>query len=187
MSAASNKESRVPHQKLKVKIGRIPGIMDTRLGQTNRFMVYIAAVGLFGMMAITVIDVIGRYAFNSPLMGAYELVGYLMAIAGPWAIGYSQIQKGHIRVDFILNRLPPKVQEIITGIAYLIGVIAFSVLCWRMIVLAQYYNSLTHGNTTDTMRIPISPFVIIVAIGLGMLALVLLFDMVHAFAEVKKK
>ena len=46
MSAASNKESRVQRRKLKVKIGRLPGLMDTRLAQANRIMVYIAAVGL---------------------------------------------------------------------------------------------------------------------------------------------
>ena len=140
------------------------------------------------MMAITVIDVIGRYVFNSPLMGAYELVGYLMAIAGPWAIGYSQIQKGHIRVDFILKRFPKKGQAIITSMAYLIGVARLF-----RVVLAhdRYWRSIILASRTATPPIPwefpSSPFVIIVAIGLGMLALVLLFDLIHTFAEVKKK
>jgi TRAP-type transport system small permease protein len=187
MSTASSSESSVPPQVSKVKAGGLLTRIDARLAQANRVMVYIAAVGLFGMMGITVIDVIGRYVFNHPLMGSYELIGYLMAIAGPWAIGYSQIQKGHIRVDFILKRFPRKGQAVITSIAYLIGLAAFSVLCWRMIALSQYYFGLKHGNTTDTMGIPIAPFVIVVAVGLGMLALVLLFDLIHTIIEVKQK
>jgi TRAP-type C4-dicarboxylate transport system permease small subunit len=187
MSKASDNKSQVRRRKPEITVGGVLDKLDPRLALVNRIMVYIAAIGLFGMMAITVIDVVGRYVFNKPLMGAYELVGYLMAIAGPWAIGYSQIQKGHIRVDFILKRLPARVQAGISSLAYLIGAFVFSVLCWRMVVLAQYYLGLKHGNLTDTMRIPIAPFVIIVAIGLGMLALVLLFDLVRSAAEVKKK
>jgi TRAP-type C4-dicarboxylate transport system permease small subunit len=157
------------------------------LARVTRIMVYIAAVALFGMMAVVVIDVVGRYILGKPLMGAYELVGYLMAIAGPWAIAYSQIQKGHIRVDFLLKRFSRRGQAVITSISYLIGVAAFSLLCWRMIMRAQYYFALKHGNTTDTMGIPIAPFIILVAIGLGMLALVLIVDLIQTIVEVKQK
>jgi TRAP-type C4-dicarboxylate transport system permease small subunit len=120
-------------------------------------------------------------------MGAYELVGYLMAIAGPWAIAYSQVQKGHIRVDFILKRFSSKGQAVITSISYLIGVFVFALLCRCMIEKAQYFAGLKHGNVTDTMGIPIAPFVIMVAIGLGMLALVLVFDLIQTIIEVKIK
>jgi len=187
MNAEGNKKPEAINRKAKVKSGGTLARIDSVLGVANRFMVYIASIALFGMMAVVVIDVIGRYAFSRPLMGAYELVGYLMAIAGPSAIGYSQLQKGHIRVDFILKRFPNRVQSVITGIAYLIGIFVFSVLCWCMVTKAQYFMSLKHGNTTDTMGIPIAPFVIMVAIGLGMLALVLVFDLIHTIAEVKKK
>ena len=187
MSAVSNSESKAQGQKAQNKPGGVLARIDAGLAMANRFMVYVASIALFGMMMVVVIDVIGRYAFDKPLMGAYELVGYLMAIAGPWAIGYSQIQKGHIRVDFLLKRFPNRGQAVITSIAYLIGIAVFSVLCYCMVTKTQYFLGLTHGNTTDTMGIPIAPFTILVAIGLGMLALVLIFDLVHTILEVKKK
>jgi TRAP-type C4-dicarboxylate transport system permease small subunit len=187
MSAVSNSESQAKGRKEEVKSRGVLARIDAGLALANRIMVYIASLALFGMMMVVVIDVIGRYAFDKPLMGAYELVGYLMAIAGPWAIGYSQIQKGHIRVDFLLNRFPKKGQAVITSIAYLIGVLVFSVLCYCMVTKTQYFLGLKHGNTTDTMGIPIAPFTILVAIGLGMLALVLIFDLIHTILEVKKK
>jgi TRAP-type C4-dicarboxylate transport system permease small subunit len=187
MSTVSGNESQAPGPKVRINSGGILPRIDAGLALASRIMVYIASVGLFGMMVVVVIDVVGRYVFKHPLLGAYELVGYLMAIAGPWAIAYSQIQRGHIRVDFILKRFSRRGQAVITSISYSIGLAVFSVLSWRMVVLSQYYSSLKHGNTTDTMGIPIAPFAIIVAIGLGMLALILVFDLVHTLAEVKKK
>jgi TRAP-type C4-dicarboxylate transport system permease small subunit len=187
MSEVSNQEPQAEVSKAPVKTAGTLARIDSGLAMANRFMVYIASVALFGMMIVVVIDVIGRYAFDKPLMGAYELVGYLMAIAGPWAIGYSQIQKGHIRVDFLLKRFPNRGQAVITSIAYLIGVVVFSVLCYCMVTKTQYFLGLKHGNTTDTMGIPIAPFTILVAIALGMLALVLIFDFIHALLEVKKR
>jgi TRAP-type C4-dicarboxylate transport system permease small subunit len=160
---------------------------ESWLPPTNRVMVYIAAIALVGMMLVTVADVVGRYFFDSPIRGAYELVGFLLVWAGSWGMGYCQIQRGHIRVDFLAQRMPKKTQDILTVLANLLGFIAFSLLTWRVILLVKYYLSLTKGSHTDTLGIPIFPFVIMLAIGLGMLALVLLFDLIHSFSEVKRK
>jgi TRAP-type C4-dicarboxylate transport system permease small subunit len=168
-------------------LGRIASGSEIGLHATNRVMVYIAAIALAGMMLLTVADVIGRYFFNNPIRGAYELVGFLLVCAGSWGMGYCQIKKGHIRVDFLLQRFPQKTQAILTVLANLIGLIAFSLLCWRVILLVHYYLTLPKGNATDTLGIPIAPFVIMLAIGLGMLALVLLFDLVHSVIEVKRQ
>ena len=154
---------------------------------TNRVMVYIAAFALTGMMLLTVADVVGRYFFNRPIRGAYELVGFLLVWAGSWGMGYCQIKRGHIRVDFLAQRLSRKSRAILTVLANLLGFIAFTLLSWRVILLVNYYISLPKGNATDTLGIPIFPFVIMLAMGVGMLALVLLFDLVHSFTEVKRK
>ena len=150
-------------------------------------MAYVAAIALVGMMLITVADVCGRYIFNNPIKGTWELVGFLLVAAGAWGLGYCQVKKGHIRVDFLLQRFPEKVRESLTAFANFLGFAAFSLLCWRCIVYAQYYLSLTRGNATDTLHIPLFPFVLFLAIGTGMLALVLLFDLVHSIAKVKGK
>jgi TRAP-type C4-dicarboxylate transport system permease small subunit len=149
-------------------------------------MAYGAAVALIAMMLLTVADVIGRYLFSKPIKGTYELVGFLLVGAGALGLGYTQVKKGHIRVDFLLQRFPEKVQGIVTVIANFLGFAAFSLLCWRCALYAQYYISAT-GNATDTLHIPLFPFVVVLAVGTGMLALVLLFDLVHSIIQVKSK
>jgi TRAP-type C4-dicarboxylate transport system permease small subunit len=166
---------------------KMPVRSEVWLRWTNRVMVYVAAVTLFGMMMLTVVDVSGRYFFNSPIRGVYELVGFTLVCTGAWGMGYSQIQKGHIRVDFLLKRFSERVQAILTILANLVGLIAFSLLFWRVILLAQYFLNLKKGNATDTLHIPIAPFVVILAVGFGVLALDLLFDLINSIVEAKRQ
>jgi TRAP-type C4-dicarboxylate transport system permease small subunit len=187
MKNASNRESENHPKRLGAKIANATSKTESGVWSATRIMVYIAAVALFAMMMVTVADVVGRYAFDKPIKGAYELVGFLLAIAGSWGIAYCQVKKGHIRVDFILQRFPPKGRAILTSFACFLGFIAFSLLTWRVIVLANYYLSLKRGSATDTLGIPIFPFVVVLAIGTGVMALVLLFDLIRAIAEVKSK
>jgi TRAP-type C4-dicarboxylate transport system permease small subunit len=187
MSTASNSKTEARSQQPENKFQKADSRIRSSLLSANRGMVYIAAIGLFVMMMVTVIDVIGRYVFSHPILGAYELVGFLLAVAGPLALGYSQIKKGHIRVDFLFQRFSKRGQAILTSLAYLIGLAVFALITWKLIDLVQYYLSLKKGNATDTLGIPIFPFVIVVAIGCGMLAVVLIYDLVHALIEVKRK
>ncbi len=173
--------------RLRDKLTKITSRIESGLHLTNRIMVYIAAVALFGMMIITVADVTGRYVFSNPIKGAWELVGFMLVGASAFALGYCQIRKGHIRVDFLLKRFPQKMQAVLTILANFLGLVAFSLLCWQAVLYMQYYLSITRGNATDTLHIPLYPFVLVLAIGAGMLALVLLFDLAHSIAEVKRK
>ncbi len=56
---------------------------------------------LFVMMMLTVADVVGRYFFNHPVQGTNEITGLLLVLVAASALAFSQIKKGHIRVDLI--------------------------------------------------------------------------------------
>jgi TRAP-type C4-dicarboxylate transport system permease small subunit len=166
------------------KITKITSRVESGIITTNKIMAYAAGVALTAMMLLTVADVIGRYVFSKPIRGTYELVGFLLVGAGSLGLGYCQVKKAHIRVDFLLQRFPEKVRPILTALANFLGFAAFSLLCWRCALYAQYYISAT-GNHTDTLGIPLTPFVIVLAVGTGMLALVILFDLVRSLTKVK--
>ena len=58
------------------------GIEDVR--PENRFefaLMAIVGITIFLMMAITFVDVIGRYGFNAPIPGGFELIQYLMPLS----------------------------------------------------------------------------------------------------------
>jgi len=168
------------------KITRLASRVESGVISTNKIMAYAAGAALTSMMLLTVADVCGRYLFSKPIKGTYELVGFLLVGAGSLGLGYCQVKKAHIRVDFLLHRFPEKVRPVLTALANFLGFVAFSLLCWRCSLYAQYYMTAT-GNHTDTLGIPLTPFVIVLAVGTGMLALVLLFDLVKSIAKVKFK
>lgn len=105
---------------------------------------------------LTFTDIMSRYIFNTSILGTYEIMQMTFLFAALASYSYTQTQKGHINVVFILKRLPSKVRMVI----YAITSLASSVLC---IVLTQamfkqtisYYN---HDYVTATALIPIWPF-----------------------------
>jgi TRAP-type C4-dicarboxylate transport system permease small subunit len=152
----------------------------------SKGMALIAATILLCMMILTVVDVCGRYFFKSPVNGAWEIIGLMMVCAGSWGLAYCQAEKGHISVTFLLERLPHKIQALIFIFAYLIGLAGFSIIAWNAFQITMRYIS-TKGNVTDTLRIPYYPFMLVMAVGAGMLVLVLLLDLVRSMAEGSRK
>ena len=65
------------------------------------------------MMFLTATDVTLRYVFNRPIPGAFELTEFLMATLVAFALAYTQVHKGHINVDLIISRFPPRAQAVI--------------------------------------------------------------------------
>lgn len=65
------------------------------------FSANIAAVVLLLLVALTCIDVIGRYFFNSPLVGAVELVQICMGAITFFSFPLMFLRNDHIIVDLI--------------------------------------------------------------------------------------
>lgn len=160
---------------------------EAGLYYANKVIAMVAAVVLISMMLLTIADVIGRYFLRKPITGTYEIVGLLLVCAGTWGWGYCQMDKAHVSVTLLLDRLPKKVQTILRSLAYLIGLTGFSLICWRMLLRTLRYFSLTRGGVTETLGIPYYPFMLALAISAGLMALILLIDLWHSLAEVTRE
>ena len=159
---------------------------ETLVSLASKVMAIIAAFVLLAMTLLTFADVSGRYFFNNPIDGAWEIIGLLLVCGGTWGLAYCQMEKGHISVTVLLDLFSPRVQAIIRSVAYLIGLTGFSLICWRALLLTNRYLSV-HGYVTDTLHIPLYPFMLMMAIGAGMLALILFIDLLRSIAEVARK
>ena len=71
----------------------------------------VAAAALCAMMLLNTIDVGGRYFFNKPLFGTYELIGMLLVAAGPLGMALCEKDRSHIVVSILTERLSAKTQE----------------------------------------------------------------------------
>ena len=92
----------------------------------------VLAISLFGMAAITFVDVVGRYVFSAPIPGTFEIVGLLMGVVTFTALPLITRTQGHITVDLfdgMIRGRARKVQQ-------------FSVLVGSALVMAFFAERL---------------------------------------------
>lgn len=138
--------------------------------RTGHVFNYIAAGAIVVMMLLTCTDVILRF-FHRPILGTYEMVGFLGTVIIAFALAYTSIERGHIAVEILVDRLPVKAQNTLEGFNHLIGAALFLLIAWQSKVYAGDLRA--SGEVSLTLAIPTYPFVYGIAAGCVLLALVL--------------
>lgn len=146
------------------------------------FLTAIAGLILLLTMTMTVIDVIGRYLFNSPLGFAYEVTELLMATVVFVALPSVTLRSEHITIGLFegiwTGRAKPA-RELV--IALFIAVCA-GFLCYRMFLLTGRF--IRYGDNTNILKISLYPLAAVGATGVGLAALAglaLAFDAMRRF------
>lgn len=167
--------------------------MDLKEKGLFNLVVYFVArailiIGIFVlgvMMFLTATDVILRYIFNRPISGAYELTQFMMAIFVPFGIAYCGYVKGHVNVDILITHFPKRFQNILNLITSIFSLFLFSLITWQNIkyVKEQFESKLTSA----VLLIPVYPFVFLVALGIGILSLIVLRDIINFTNRLNEK
>ena len=140
-----------------------------------RVVTLVALGALSIMVAIIVINVIGRYLFNRPFMGTVEIVQLLLVITVFFSVAHTEVRKSHIRFNEAVNRFPRGAQTIVDSVMYIASAAYFFLMAWREVVLADSYMRPAFSHT-DVLAIPIFPLCLIIAIGALLLGLEMLFN-----------
>ena len=64
-----------------------------KLGRISSILAYVGACSLFGIMCLTTADVGGRYLFNSPILGVFELTEFMILILIFSFLAYTQSKR----------------------------------------------------------------------------------------------
>ena len=84
---------------------------------------------LTAMALMSMWSVVGRWLFNSPLMGDFELVQLMTVMSVALTLPYTQWARGHVIVDFFTAKAPESLRKTLDIVVTLwMGVIAW-VLC----------------------------------------------------------
>ncbi len=120
-----------------------------------------AAVLLFGLMALTTADVISRYIFNWPLRGAFEVTELLLLALIFAGLPLASRADEHVTLDFIDMTLGARGRLALRRLVDLACGILILGLAWRVWVKAGKIAA--YGDTTEVLRLPVSPFVYFMA------------------------
>ena len=148
----------------------------------NRAFVFVGGIFLLGMIALTCGNIAARL-MGSPIQGTYELMGYFGAVAAAFALGYTQMKRGHIAVDVLVLSFSKRFRRLLNAVNSLIC-LAFMILCsWQLGVKAGILWRT--GEVTETLRIIYYPFTYAAAAGCAVLAAAFLLDFLQAVASEK--
>jgi len=129
---------------------------------------------MFLMLAITVVDVAGRYVFGVPVYGSYELMEFLLAMAAFAALPLATVRREHVTISlfdglFAKNRLLNTVKDALVG---LITAAIFFFAGWIMWVQGADLHQF--GTKSSIYEVPsyfIAYFISVVLYLTGFLAL----------------
>ena len=159
---------------------RFEKVLAALAGRCNR----IAALAVMAMMLVTTIDVVLRL-FRRPLPGVYEIVGLLGSLAIAFSLAYTSIEKGHIAVDVLVQRLSPRLQSAIAAVYSAVGCLFFILAAWVCVDFAmELYRS---GEVSLTIKMPTYPFVGGIGLGSLLLSLVLFTEFARSIREVRRR
>ncbi len=123
----------------------------------SKFLMIAAATWAFGLSLLVMGNIIGRSVFDSPIYGTAEIVAASIVIIVYLQAGYAIRSRSMLKADFLVIRLPDKVQRILLAIGYLLGAAFFLMIItggWAESV-ASYVDGEFEGE--GALRVPSWP------------------------------
>jgi len=126
----------------------------------SKILNFIAGITLTLMMLLTVADVSLRAA-GYPIIGTYEIVALSLAIVIGFGIPKVSLDKGHVYMEFLLEKLGPRGKDIMNTFTRILVLIVFFFIGYNLFnVGAEFHAS---GEVSPTIKLPFYP----VAYGVG--------------------
>lgn len=136
----------------------------------TKWLVYVATLCIAVLMSIIVIDIIGSKWFNWSLPGTLDFSEELMVLLTLLPMAYVALERGHIRITFLEEKIPQTGRIYLNLIKYFVGMGAMGFLCWRTFTRFQYV--LDTAQVKFGINFPIWPTNLAVSISFGFLTLV---------------
>jgi TRAP-type transport system small permease protein len=136
-----------------------------------------ASALLFGLMALTFVDVVARYVFNRPIRGAFEVTELLLLVlifAGLPLVSHAD---EHVTMDFVDRWLAPAARRALNRIIDLLVAALMFFMAWQAWIRAGRVSS--YGDATDVLRILYGPFVYFMAATIALAGVIHLYKLLQ--------
>lgn len=126
---------------------------DGRLERLARSLALAGGLLLVGVMGMTVVSVVGRYLFNAPVPGDYEITELAIGIAVFAFFPYCHIANANIVVELFTGRLPSRFRAALDAVHNIMFALVAGLITWRLFAGAMH--KLDDGETTVFLGIPV--------------------------------
>jgi TRAP-type C4-dicarboxylate transport system permease small subunit len=142
----------------------------------SKVLSHIAGIMLTVMMLLTVVDVLFRSS-GYPFVGAYEIVSLLLALVIGFGIPQVSLDKGHVFMEFLLERFPQRGKDVMNTFTRVLCIILFAFIGYNLFIVGAGYHAT--GEVSPTIKLPFYPIVYGVGVCCLLECLVFIFDIVR--------
>jgi TRAP-type C4-dicarboxylate transport system permease small subunit len=114
---------------------------------------YIGGAIVVVIALVSSVSIIGRAAFNRPVIGDFEMAGIGIFIAGSLMLPYCQLVRGHLAVDFFTLKASTKTVYRLERFGDLMVAVMLVLIGWRTAVGS--YSIRQGGETSMLVGFPI--------------------------------
>jgi len=151
-------------------------LLEKISGFLNKILTLLGGLFLVGMIVLTCANILSRLVWV-PITGTFEMMGFFGAIVTAFALGYTQVKRGHIAVDILVNSFSTKTKKVLSIINNTLCCLFFLVAAWQILVKAT--TLMKTGEVTETLQIIYYPFTYAVALGCLVLSLTLVTEIIR--------
>lgn len=138
----------------------------------------VAGIILFGMMALTFVDVFMRYVVGDSIRGSFEITELMMVILIFAGMPLVSRKDEHVTVDLVAHALPTSVQRVLQVFANLVCGAALLGMSWLMLRKAN--EIVGYGDVTAALRVVLWPYVYFMS------ALALVTALIHFYQAFRR-
>ena len=120
----------------------------------DRSLGVLAGLLLLALVAVTGIDVVGRYLLGAPLQGAFELTEVLLAGLVFAALPLTTRAGEHVEVDLFAGLMPGGIARLLGRLGAGLAALALAVIAWQLALHAMRLAA--DGSVTSSLRLPLS-------------------------------
>jgi len=144
------------------------GKARSALRWTARGMNAAAGWMFFVCAAFITFDVFARNYLGFSSKSTTEVTGYMLAFGMAWGLAHTLLERGHVRVDMLVNRMPLGLRQYLHAVALLLLAVFAGYATYGAIFLAK--ESFDFGATDmSALRVPLVIPQSLWAFGLAML------------------
>lgn len=128
------------------------------------------------LMFISATDVIGRYLFNRPIIGIFEISEILLVGIVFLGSVYTLHQDKQITMELLYSGLSPKKKRIVDIVTRMLSAMVFILMTWKVTKMGIYCKQV--GRQISGLLWPVYPFMFIVSLGSALISLELVAQII---------
>ncbi len=158
--------------------------ISNKLGMSSSLLTYLGAFALFAMMLLTTADVVGRYIFNAPILGVFEVTEFMVLILIFSFIAYTQSHKAHVSVDLLVTNLPKRIQVYVDLFNHAVCLLLMALITWMGVERAL--EMMETGEASPNLGVPDYPFVFFLVLGCAVMCIEYIRDLIRLYGSRKE-